>query len=162
MRVPRERQVNVQPLHQRREILRVMAEQQLEPVPRRHGLQERLFCVHLRANGRHSRHFPRAADSAEGDAAEVQKAVVQYGHVAFLHQRKVFRDVGQQALVVAEVVERGGDARREVEEARGVAPSVAAVAVDEVAADENRVAAPHERKRLIRIAVMEIRGKCEC
>ena len=83
-------------------------------------------------------------------------------HVAFLHQRKVFRDVGQQPLVVAEVVERGGDARRKVEEARGVAPSVAAVAVDEVAADENRVAAPHERKRLIRIAVMEIRGKCEC
>ena len=47
-------------------------------------------------------------------------------------------------------------------EARGVAPSVAAVAVDKVATDENRVAAPHERKRLIRIAVVEIRGKYEC
>ena len=30
------------------------------------------------------------------------------------------------------------------------------------AADVMRVAAPHERKRLIRIAVVEIRGKCEC
>ena len=55
-----------------------------------------------------------------------------------------------------------GDARREVEEARGVAPSVAAVAVDEVAADEDCVAVLHEGKRLIRIAVVEIRGKCEC
>ena len=64
--------------------------------------------------------------------------------------------------MVAEVVERGGDARREVEEARGVAPSVAAVAVDEVAADEDCVAVLHEGKRLIRIAVVEIRGKCEC
>ena len=140
------------------EVLRVVAHQQLEVLLLRHGPQEGLFLCQLEGQLMLLLAHADAAQSAQHDAPEVHKGVVQHGDAAALHMGPVVGEGLELALVIADRVEHRRDVRRLVQEAHRVVKAVGAavVAVHQVAHDENGVRAPAGRQGEVHVPVVEV------